>query len=186
MHRRVELSILKNRPEKLRKYDLCRPKIQTGDVIEFRSPTLIGGLIRMITKKTVNHTAKVIRFDRYDPDRVYLLEALGHGVVLNLLSRRLTEFKGLVWWLPLKSDFNEARCLIGRHALKCTGLPYDYPSICRQMFKRVSTDADRFFCSEFAYFADVSAGLPVVKMDHVPYPGEMIDTGVYNQPIKIL
>jgi hypothetical protein len=170
----------------LKKYNLCRDRIKTGDCIEFRTNSIVGWLIRKVTGKEETHTAKVIRFDLIDPDRIYLLEALDHGIELNLLSERLKKQNGNAWWVPLMPEFDNKRLLLGMYSLRWVGTPYDYFSIFKQLFNKVKINAKRFFCSEFANAVDIKAGLPVKKMKYAPRPGEMVDTGIYLDSIKIL
>ncbi len=165
-------------------YHKYRPQISTGDLIEMKSNSLIGWLIRLVTGKPVNHTAVVIRMQEYYTNRVFILEALEPGVVLNPLSRRIANFKGGIYWLPLKKEYALSRAIIGRNALGYVGIGYDYLSIIKQLIGRVSADARRLFCSEHAYLSLLHAGLPV-KREKVPVPGEMVDLGVFEKPILI-
>ncbi len=168
----------------LERYYKYRPRIETGDVIEMKSNTLIGGAIRLVTGKPVNHTAVAIRLGQYYSTRVFVLEALEMGITLNLLSRRIAEFSGDVHWLPLKKEHELSRPLIGKEALWYVGVRYDYLSIVKQLIGRVSADARRLFCSEHAYLSLLHAGLPV-KREKAPVPGEMVDLGVFEKPILI-
>jgi hypothetical protein len=175
---------IKTLPRNLELYYLNRHRMGTGDIIEFRSNTLVGWGIRKFTGYSVNHTALVIRLGQYDPNRVFVLEALEHGVVLNLLSRRLAAFDGRAWWLGLKPEYGFHRMDIGRIALGHVGVKYDFGSILRQLVARVSVDARAFFCSEYAYLPLLEAGLPV-RRETAPWPGEMLDLGVYLRPRRV-
>jgi len=168
-------------PKKPELYYRHRENMKTGDLIEIRSHSLIGCAIRKVTGKYVNHTALVIRLSRYDQDRVFILEALEHGIVLNLLARRLAELAGRAFWLPLKPEWDDNRAAIGRAGLNYVGIGYDFSGVLRQMFARVSADARRLFCSEYAYLALLAAGLPV-KRKKSPQPGDMYSLGVFDRP----
>lgn len=175
-------------PEHAKKLDLYyarREAMGTGDVVEVRSRTLIGWAIRRFTGRPVNHTALVIRLSQYDADRVFVLESLEHGVVLNLLSRRLASLSGNATWLPLLLQFSDARAAIGRAALSYVGVGYDFSGLFRQLFSRVSADARKLFCSEYAYLSLLSAGLPVMRTK-APWPGEMFGLGCFGRPRLIL
>lgn len=171
--------------DKLTKYHALRPAMGTGDVLEFASDTLLGKLIRWKTGHDVNHTSMIIRFQQYDTDRVFLLEALEHGIVLNLLSKRLREFSGKVFWLPLAEQFDAKRRWIGQSALKYVGVKYDYDSILKQLVGRVSVEAHRLFCSEFVYLSLRDAAMPVYCKD-APQPGEFEGLGVFDFRERIL
>jgi len=145
-----------------------RQSIKCGDALEWRSETTLGKSIRFITGYEVNHTSQVITFDQFYngiPLRIYTLEALSHGIELNLLSRRLENFKGKIYWLPLKDEFKNYRKEIlienfknlnksqlekkaklsyntnnvyeemSRLGLERIGIPYDFSSIKKIFFK---------------------------------------------------
>lgn len=172
-------------PDKLQLYYLFRDRMQTGDLVEIRTHSITGCGIRRVTKKSVNHTALVLKFYQYDQERVFILEALEHGIVLNLLSRRLLDLDGRAVWLGLTDSWDGFRPAIGREALKYVGVAYDFGSVIKSALSRVSADARRLFCSEFAYLALLDGGLPVHR-DTVPWPGEMFDLGVFHRPRLIL
>ncbi len=174
----------KQNEKRLEEYYKYRPGIETADLIEFKSNTLIGGAIRLVTGKPVNHTAVAIRLKRYTEERVFLLEALEMGITLNLLSRRLSNFNGEAYLLRLKTEYAIDRNPIGKAALNFVGTGYDYLSILKQITGRVSADARRLFCSEFAYLSLLDAKLPVHR-DKAPVPGEMYDLGVFEKPTLI-
>lgn len=165
-------------------YRFYRPQIWTGDLIEFRSRTLLGAAIRWVTKKPVNHTSQVMRYTNFDTHRVYILEALAKGVYPNFLSRRIKDFKGEIYWLPLKSEYDPLRAAVAREAHKYIGIGYDYRSLLKQAVSRVSSEASRFFCSEYCYQTAVDAGLPV-EAEHAPWPGEFGAFDIYHAAVRI-
>jgi len=167
-------------------YQDNRHRIKTGDAIQWRSHTALGFLIRMFSKG-VNHTSLVVRIEYYDPyDRVFLLEALEPGIVLTSLSRRLAMHNGEAFWLPLSTDFDNKRYAIGAWALSFVGVEYDYESLFRQVFGRVSAEAKRFFCSEFAYLAWQNAGIPMKNpTGKAPRPCDIPGLGVFDDAVKI-
>lgn len=166
------------------RYRGWRPHIWTGDIIEWQSNSFLGKMISEFTGKDVNHTGLIMRFSSFDTERVYTLEALAKGVYPNLLSRRLEEHDGQVYWLQLKSRYDDYRPAIAREAMKYVGIGYDYKSLFKQFLSRVSTEVDSFFCSELAYVALKEAGLPV-KMPYAPQPGEFCNLGIFKTRIRI-
>ena len=196
------------------KYDISlyskhRPLIKCGDALEWRSETLLGKSIRLITGYDVNHVSQVITFDQFYKDkplRIYTLEALSHGIELNLLSDRLEKFKGKVYWLPLKKDYDDVREQIhdiytysiteeiSRFGLERIGTPYDFNSIKKILFKvlffgshSIRSSIDKLYCSEYVFDNGKDAGLPVplTFQNKIPVPGEMIFTGWYRDKILI-
>ncbi len=174
-----------------------RDYIKCGDALEWKSETMLGKTIRLVTGYDVNHTSQVIIFNEFyedDPIRIYTLEALSHGIELNFLSRRISEFKGKIWWLPLKDEYEFYRNEITRHGLERVGIPYDYESIKKILLKYIffgshdiKSSLDKLFCSEYVFYNGKDSGLPVVdKFKKVlPVPGEMIFTGWYKDKILI-
>jgi len=162
-------------------YNAVRDQMKTGDLLQWKSNSLIGALIRWRTKSNVNHSSLVIRLAEYEglERHRWTTEALEHGTVLNLLSRRLEAFDGECWWYPLQDSWNEYRENVGTWALDKIGIPYDYGSIVKQIVGKVSADARELFCSEYCYLAYGLTG-------KAPNPGEMPELGIFKEPQKIL
>lgn len=166
---------------KLDKYLAVRDQMQTGDLLQWRSNSVIGAMIRWRTQSEVNHSSLIIRLKEYDDEtkRRFTSEALEHGIVLNLLSRRLESHDGECWWYPLRDEWSGMRPIIGKNALYMLGIPYDYKSIFQQLFGRVSADARALFCSEYCYLSYGFHG-------QAPTPAEMPKMGIYKEPVLIL
>jgi len=164
-------------------YNSVKDRMQTGDLLQWKSNSLLGWAIRWKTGSNVNHSCLVLRFHEYEDavGRRFTTEALEHGWVLNLLSRRLEQFDGEVWWYPLKEEFGipAKRIIIAQNALDFIGTPYDYKSIVKQLFGRVSADAKDLFCSEGVYICYGGQGT-------APNPGEMPGLGLFKDPVQIL
>jgi hypothetical protein len=162
--------------EVLTTYHSVRNRMRTGDLLQWRSDSLIGAAIRWRTGANVNHSGLILELKEYeDPfcSRRWTSEALAHGVYPVLLSRRLERFTGQVWWHPLKDD--SLRIGIGRRMVECFGIGYDYSSIFRQIFGRVSTDIKNLFCSEYCYHCVGGEG-------EAPNPGNLISvTGLWEE-----
>lgn len=151
----------------------------------WRSRSVTGWLIRLFSRADVNHAGLVIRVDHaHFQGRRFTLEALETGIVLRLLSERLRRYRGSVWLYPLKAEFNAAREAIGDWAIEREGTPYDYGSLLRQAFGRVSADMRYFFCSEYCYFAYRESGIPVAE-PKAPRPGDIPRLGIFEPPILI-
>lgn len=173
-------------------YKEIRPLVKNGDALEWRSETLLGKAIRLVTGYDVNHVSQIITFKEFYQDkplRIYTLEALSHGIELNLISRRFKEFKGKVYWLPLKDEYNDKRLEISRRGLERIGIPYDYSAIKKIFFKvlffgnhAIKSSIDKLYCSEYVFDNAKDAGLPFNDefKDRVPVPGEMFLTGFYK------
>ncbi len=171
---------------KLFEYHYFRKRMQTGDLVEWASPTAIGGLIRLFTKKKVNHSSLLLNLDRFAglQNRRFILEALGDGIDLNLMSKRLKEFNGKVYWSALKSKYNYRRDDIASWALDKVGTDYDYRSLFANMWGMVNQDAKKFFCSEFYHMALFAAD--ILPGGEAARPGEFAKYMIHEPPMRIL
>lgn len=171
-------------------YNTIRNDMKTGDMLAWRSDSLIGKTIRWKTipsgissdsPLSVNHVSGILRLKEYEglQRRVFISEALENGTVLNLLSKRLEEFKGCVWWYPLKRSWDAERQAIGERALQYIGIKYDYKSIFEQLFGSVSVDVKKLFCSEYYYKSLGFNGI-------APNPYQLCLKDYYKEAVKIL
>jgi hypothetical protein len=167
--------------DKLAIYNKYKDQMKTGDLLQWRSKSALGWAIRLVTGARENHSSLVIRLSEYEglERRRFTQEALEHGIVLNLLSRRLENHKGNVWWYPLKDDWSYKRQEIGEKALFFAGTSYDYKSLFKQLFTKVSADARDLFCSELCFICYGYEGI-------APNPGEMTALGIFKEPVQLL
>lgn len=170
----------------LDRYTLTRPAMLTGDVIEWRSRTIIGALIRARTGADVNHSSLVVNFD-FDGcrQRRYVLEALNGGIELRLLSKRLERHHGEAYWSALDPRFDGYRSRLLGWALDKVGTEYDYGSLFKQLFASVSLNAERYFCSEFVQDAWECAEI-IPRQDRAIQPGGFDDLGVLMRRVKLI
>jgi hypothetical protein len=168
---------------KLDLYEQFRPDIKSGDCLLWRSSTVIGWMIRLFTGHNVNHAGLTVCPSEHEifKNRRFTIEALDDGIVFRLVSERLRLFSGKVWWYPLLDDYDFARDHITMWALNMNGTPYDYDSLFKQVFGRVSADMRRFFCSEFCYFAWKENGIPLLEQP-APRPGDIPALGIFKEP----
>lgn len=147
----------------LARYDYHRPNIQTGDAILWSSNTPIGWFIQTGTGSKYNHISLVIRFNEYDTERVFILEAKAHGIVLRSLRDRLNKFHGKAYWMPMRDIFAPLREDMGREGLNLVGTPYDIKpyfalfDALRYGPGKVKIDDERLTCSEFYQFTFIRA-----------------------------
>ena len=172
----------------LTRYIDVKDDMKTGDCLLWASSTCLGWLIRKFSKADVNHASLIVRPPQYNGliGRRFQLEALENGIVLRLLSKRLIEFNGEVWWLPLKPIYQSDVTLdrIGSWAYQHVGTKYDYSSLFKQAIGRVSANAHKLFCSEFWFLACKQAGVPLTGK--APRPGDISKLDVFTRKTKIL
>lgn len=161
-------------------YNTNKNQMKTGDLLQWKSPGIIGAAIRWKTKSEVNHTSMIIRLGEYEGEERHRFhtEAMERGVYPNLLSVRLEAFKGQVWWLPLKDEWDQKRINIGRRLTEMWGKEYDYKSLFWQLIGKVNADAKQLFCSETCYLALGFNG-------KAPNPGEIENLKVHKNKILI-
>lgn len=166
----------------LTKYNEVKSLMQTGDLLQWQTNSLIGKLIRWRTLSEWNHSSLIMRFSDYEGKecRRFTTEAVAEGVVLNLLSRRLGNLDGAVWWYPLdETKCRLTRAQVGENAMKYIGTGYDYQSILRLILKRVSDEANKLFCSEYCAICLGHEG-PAL------HPGEMPSMGIFKEPVRLI
>jgi len=159
--------------------------MKTGDIIEWRSNSIVGRSIRFFSKQDVNHTSIVLNLDQYVPNHSkFILEANAGRFELNPLSTVLEKYSGSAYWLALKPEWDDKRIGLGAWALEKVGTPYDFGSLFKNMFGRVTADARKMFCSEANFLDLVSNG--IVPAGKAPRPGEWEQFKIYLKRIQIL
>lgn len=137
-------------------YNRYKHLMRTGDGLGWESLTFVGGGIRLIKGGDINHWSTIIRLAECEGEsgeRRYHTEALERGVYPNLLSKRLLEHNGRVWWYPLRAEEEWRREKAAENLALMWGTPYDYGSIIKQILGSVNADARRLFCSETGFIA---------------------------------
>ena len=173
----------------LHTYSVFRDRIFTADLIEFASYTPLGWIIRKGTGREVNHTAFTWKLDKYAgiTDRLFLLEALGHGLEWNSLSGRLSSFRGKVYWSKLNVDQSVRDFMLCVAIQKATRIHkqkrYDYISLFRNAYRTVNINERAWFCSEFYHYLLIAAGL-LPKGERARRPGEFNDS-FFSRPVLI-
>jgi len=137
--------------------------IKPGDLISFSDhPSIISRLISWRTNSKHTHSAMVIGKAEATGDRLLIVESLNCGPTINYLSDRIAKYKGHIWWVPLREEITpEQRQKAANWVWDklCTQTGYDYHSIWKQLFSKVSIDAAQLFCSEMVQMAWQEAGI---------------------------
>lgn len=184
-------------------YYKARPLMKTGDLLEWRSKSLLGAAIRFFSKEEVNHSGLVLALEDYGSNQgqhIFTLEAEPGGIRNNLLSAQLKDFKGSVYWYPLKGRYDLKRKAGVDWALEQVGVKYDFGSLFKNILGKVSADMRKFFCSEYAFIYYVKCGImPLLTIkdskiidkytgteQKAPRPGEFAQYGLHDDGVKIL
>lgn len=163
-------------------YNSVKANMLTGDLLMWSGDRIVSRMIRWRTLSEFSHASLVIRLAEYEGSegRRFVTEAMSDGIVLNVLSARLANYNGRVWWYPLDDDrVNIKRINVGECALSLIGTPYDYQSILRLCLKRVSTEINKLFCSEYCAVCYGLGG-------EAPTPADMPKLGIFKSPVRLI
>ncbi len=144
-------------------YNAVRDQIQTGDWIGWKTPKLLGFGIRFWQrfwyglKEPINHVAIVKKQQMGGQERVFILESMGHGLQLRLLSERLFDAKGEAYLYKLKPLYDPMRPTIGLcidariDRLEEIDDEYDLKGCLANWRQRAPKNGSDYYCSEMAY-----------------------------------
>jgi len=153
-------------------YKVAREQMETGDAILWKGTGLLSRAIRLFSE--FSHVSLVVKFNHEGlKNRRFLFEAVGSGLVPRLLSERVADHKGEVYWLPTKME-DWQRKIIKVYALESAakGIKYDFKSLFLNAFGYVDADAKRMLCSEWCYFSWLKAKY-VLPLKKTPRPGDI-------------
>jgi hypothetical protein len=166
-------------------YEAARERFVTGDVVTFDGDTLLGMAIRHFAGPGT-HTAMVVRLQDA-PGRLFLLEALEHGLALTRMSRRVSNYDGRVFVTTCPATLQQrekmtelALCLIGSQ------VRYDYLSLFRNAWRRVPLSMGRGYCTESVQYIHQAAGVltpqavAMVPGDYLKLPWSTVQLAAYT------
>lgn len=167
-------------------YPEARDGFQTGDVVTFDGDHLLGWAIRYFAGPGT-HTAMVVRLQDA-PGRLFLLEALEHGLALTRMSRRISNYNGRVFVSKAPATDQQrakmaglALCLLGSQ------VRYDYLSLFRNAFRRIPLSMSRGYCTESVQYIHQAAGVltpqatAMVPGDYLRQPWETVQLAAYTE-----
>lgn len=171
-------------------YSNYQLSLQTGDVIEWRSNTLLGWCIRGFTKQNVNHTSVVMKYElcgTTEMERRYVSEATSKGVQLTFLSDKIKNHDGRCYLNRLKREYEASRIPLGIKLQELEGVPYDWGALFKNIFMRPLVDASELHCMEALQVALIRCGLLQDDFNDGRglVPGQLLLTGLYEDPILI-
>lgn len=167
-------------------YPVAREGFLTGDVVTFDGDHLLGRAIRLFAGPGT-HTAMVVRLQDA-PGRLFLLEALEHGLALTRMSSRISNYQGRVYVSAAPATDVQrgkmaelALCLLGSR------VRYDYLSLFRNAVRRVPLSMGRGYCTESVQYIHQAAGVltpqttAMVPNDYLRQPWETVQLAAYTQ-----
>ncbi len=138
----------------LSRYQAARPAIKTADCAVWKAPWTLdprywpGKMIQVIKGDDVNHASFIVRDEAEDK----LIEALEDGTVPRRLSQRLEDYKGRVYLLQLRDEFDCIREGAARRAEEWAAEddPYDWLGCATHLITRPQVKPP-WHCSELYY-----------------------------------
>ena len=175
-------------------YLAARGQMRTGDLLQWKSNSLLGAAIRLKTQKdrrehevendiNVNHSSLAICLTEKESGdlRMHTNEAMGGGTIPAFLSVRLQQYNGSVWWYPLSDELDEQRIGIGRRAFENLGIGYDYWAIAKQLFGiHPKIDGSRLYCNEYCCVCWGIKGATAKSPNWLP------NLGIFKEPVRII
>jgi len=166
-------------------YYSLKPKIKTGDLLEFAPDSTLGKVIRLKTHSDVSHTGMVVSLPYEElKDYRHVLEVTEVGTCINILYKRLKYYKGSVFWLPLKEEYDEVRYDLAIWALLNTCSEFPTRKLLRALLEDVLVDYDKFMCNEY-YFLNLKEN-NLVTGDVAPHPGDFMKFGIHKPRIQLV
>ncbi|ABK44201.1 hypothetical protein Mmc1_1692 [Magnetococcus marinus MC-1] len=155
-------------------YAQARPLMKAGDVIAFSGKGHFSEVIKLATRSGVSHVGVVLQTQVMEIESGKFFNQIIEsatirgfsGVSISLLSERLDEYEGDIWWLPIQAKLTENpenhkafyNFLFQQAKLK---KPYDFPQAVQSAVDAMDElpfglhgpgynreDFSRFFCSE--------------------------------------
>ena len=171
----------------LSNYNDIRDQLQPGDLIAYGGMGWVSKLIKWSTGSPVSHVGVVARVDS-GHERVMVMESTSlngrKGVQMNRLSKRVQEYNGHVWWLPL-SDRSREKLDIDKfweYLWAQDGKKYDYlqASMSATLFW-AREDFGKLFCSELVAGAYEAGGLIAKINSSEATPKDLVNMRLYKR-----
>ena len=167
---------------KYKEYSDIRGSMRRGDVIAFGGKEIVSTIVKGATSsKSVTHVGIVVqseyrKFDDDNDEREIIVRIMESGksdgntcIVENLLSKRVENYNGAMWWLRLREDIRDnfdSFAFIDFVFLQ-QGRPYDLPQAIRAAIDFADESGltlneenfSKLFCSEFVAAALERAGV---------------------------
>lgn len=176
-------------------YSQIREQIRDGDIIAWGGKGQVSSLIKLFTLSTVSHVAIVMKaIDITNEGKEIILNNIiesttldGYsGVVVNRLSKRLHNYDGEVWWLPLSEDirsridFKIFYDWLKKQRKKVYDIVQAMGSALDLLWHN-KEDFDKFFCSELCSAAlEISGGVSNINCSEIT-PAELCKWKIYQE-----
>ena len=187
----------------VKKYVDLRDSMNTGDVIAFKGTDFGAKAILAGTNSNYSHVGLVVRLKSISVKRIFIVEAIPAGVILQALSLKIAYYPGNVWWAPLKVDAgstgtisvvdeDKKRNKILDWAMLQLGRQYDtdlIKGIVKKIFLKTKLPKDSqyaFICSELVATALKKAGFIEKDRKTGLTPKQIMQLKCLKRPIKLV
>ena len=162
-------------------YTNCRPFIRVGDIVGCRGEKIVSKGIRLFKGGEWNwsHVAIIIRDTTNEgTQRVEVLEAIGGGgMQRNYLSKVYEKDHGKLFWLKMDCSEDQREQIMELGAqMRERKTKYDYRSTWLALFSPIFVDAQKFNCSESAWYLLTQVGRLLKRYkksrEIAPIPGD--------------
>ena len=140
-------------------YDEVREEMQIGDVIAFSGRGGFSKLIKHVTHSNISHVGTILNSSFIQNiSLVQIIESTSFakgkaGVVFNRMSEHIKNYKGEIYWLPLKVSIRKHFDILKfiSFIFAQQGKDYDMPQALGSAIDLIMDnreDLDKLFCSE--------------------------------------
>lgn len=166
------------------KYSDIRDQMKPGDVIAFGGNGFVSSVIKSVTDSDISHVGIIMRSE---DSHNYIIESNGKtGVCVRLMSSRLEEYEGDVWWLPMSVAFDKSVFI--DFLMRQEGKEYDAPQAIGSALDGIpdcQENLDRLFCSELVAAAlEYVGAIPNVNASEMT-PADVCRFDIYEGRYKL-
>ena len=188
---------------KIRLYRKVRQKMLPGDVIAFSGQGMFSRVVKFATNSNVSHVGIILRtkIQEDTTGRFFnqIIESTSldgfHGVTISQFSKRLRNYIGDIWWLPLTASARERfnQKVFFDFMLKQEGKPYDVSQAIKSALDLLESigitynkeDFRKFFCSELAAAGlEKSKVLPEINASKVT-PIDLCEFPIFKEAVQL-
>jgi hypothetical protein len=171
-----------------------RDLMKTGDGLGFQNVEIVSKIIMYATKGDgpipLSHWGGIVRAGIYEgvENRRFTIEAMSIGFYPDILSNYIKNYRGHIYWYPLKDEWEPYRNKIGEQTLSMIGIGYAWLGVVKRFFAKTNANARRLFCSQ-AWEVGLQNVAPHLCNDVGGVsltPTGMWALGAFKEPIKLI
>jgi len=162
-------------------YEEVRDQINTGDLLLWHTYCLESQIIELKNNTSIkcSHSSVTLRLEGLRTDWLFDYGSLENGFEPHLLSKRLADHDGRVYWFPLKDSSKIAD--IEEQIRKYDGTPYGWKDLVAMAFYSPDKEPSEMICSEAVDI--VVTGNVTGK---ILAPWDLPSLGLWGEPVEII